>query len=182
MLPADGSGDGKRRWPVLYLLHGCCDTYDAGHARRHRAAGARDVLVVMPDGGDVGFYSDWRDGPGWETFHPRELPRTLLERDYGAVPKRDRGLSMGGGGAMAYAGAPARMFRAAASFSGLVHPLADAGWLERPLLGATRPTRARSGATRTPTAMCGPPRPDRAAADAAGTRLFVSAGYGARAV
>jgi hypothetical protein len=48
-----------RRWPVLYLLHGRCDTYeswtretDVEELRR-----LRDVLVVMPEGGEVGFYA-----------------------------------------------------------------------------------------------------------------------------
>jgi S-formylglutathione hydrolase FrmB len=35
----------------------------------------------MPEGGKVGFYSDWRSGPGWETFHTAELPN-LLARQY----------------------------------------------------------------------------------------------------
>ena len=43
-----------------------------------------DILVVMPDGGDYGFYSDgWDAGAGgrplWETYHLEELPR-LLEK------------------------------------------------------------------------------------------------------
>jgi len=42
------------------------------------------VLVVVPEAGQAGFYSDWynrgRGGPpGWETFHLTEL-RQLLER------------------------------------------------------------------------------------------------------
>ena len=27
LLPAHFETQPKRRWPVLYLLHGCCDTY-----------------------------------------------------------------------------------------------------------------------------------------------------------
>lgn len=49
----------------------------------------RRVLVVMPEGGAVGFYSNWlgtdgRRGPEWESFHLREL-RGILERDYRAA-------------------------------------------------------------------------------------------------
>jgi diacylglycerol O-acyltransferase / trehalose O-mycolyltransferase len=84
------------------------------------------VLVVMPEAGQVGFYSDWRT-PGrggssrWETFHLTEL-RQLLERDWRAGNRRVvAGLSMGGLGAMAYAACHPGMFAAAASYSGLLH-------------------------------------------------------------
>ncbi|HEY9293255.1 MAG TPA: alpha/beta hydrolase family protein, partial [Microlunatus sp.] len=92
----------------------------------------RKVLVVMPEAGNTGWYSDWwnnGDGgtPAWETFHLNEL-RPLLEHDYGAGPKRVvAGLSMGGLGALLYAGRHPGMFRAAASYSGVVDPLADNG-------------------------------------------------------
>jgi diacylglycerol O-acyltransferase/trehalose O-mycolyltransferase len=119
-----------RAWPVLYLLHGCCDTYRSWT----RSTGVeslrelRDVLVVMPEGGDVGFYSDWLDGPAWETFHVDEL-RRLLERDYGAGSRRAiAGLSMGGLGAIGYAARHPDVFGAAASFSGVLHPLAHPQW------------------------------------------------------
>jgi hypothetical protein len=52
------------RWPVLYLLHGCCDTYRSWTRSTDVAAltAHSDVLVVMPDGGKAGFYSDWLPG------------------------------------------------------------------------------------------------------------------------
>ena len=50
----------------------------------------------------------------------------MLERGYGAGKRRViAGLSMGGAGAMTYAARHRGMFRAAASYSGVVHPLAD---------------------------------------------------------
>lgn len=85
-----------------------------------------DVLVVMPDGGKAGFYSDWWNygaggPPRWETFHLLEL-RQILERGYGAGDARAiAGESMGGLGALSYPGRHPGMFRAAASFSGVVH-------------------------------------------------------------
>lgn len=119
---------GARRWPVLYLLHGCCD--DARSWSRFGAVARlprlRHVLVVMPDGGPAGFYSDWAGPPhtGWERFHTRELP-ALLARRYGAGGRRAiAGLSMGGLGAVDYAARHPGMFRAAASFSGVLHPRA----------------------------------------------------------
>ena len=122
-----GPGDS---WPVLYLLHGCCDTYDSWTRSTDVAdlAELRGVLVVMPEAGPMGWYSNWWNGgaggpPAWETFHLTEL-RKLLERDYGAGHQRViAGLSMGGFGALSYAGRNPGMFRAAASYSGVVHPL-----------------------------------------------------------
>ena len=93
------------RWPVLYLLHGCCDTYQSWTRSTDVEAltAHSDVLVVMPDGGKAGFYSDWLTGPRWETFHLAEL-RRILERDYRAGPVMAvAGASMGGLGALAYA-------------------------------------------------------------------------------
>jgi S-formylglutathione hydrolase FrmB len=108
---------------VLYLLHGCCGTYESwtiGSDIEELTADS-DLLVVMPDGGNMGFYSDWRSGPGWETFHLTELP-PILAREFRASEVRAvAGLSMGGFGALAYAARHPGMFRATASFSGLVH-------------------------------------------------------------
>ncbi|MCW6004799.1 esterase family protein [Micromonospora sp. CPCC 205371] len=122
----------KHRWPVFYLLHGCCATYDSWTSETdvETLPQLRHVLVVMPEAGEVGFYSNWWNGgaggpPAWETFHLREL-RTLLERHYGAGHRRVvAGLSMGGFGALTYAARHPGMFRAAASYSGTVHPLSD---------------------------------------------------------
>ncbi|SDY68929.1 S-formylglutathione hydrolase FrmB [Micromonospora pattaloongensis] len=145
LLTPDGwaERDRRDRWPVLYLLHGCCDSYLSWTRSTDVASipELRDVLVVMPEAGAAGWYSDWWNfgaggTPGWETFHLREL-RKILEHGYGAGPKRAiAGLSMGGFGAMSYAARNPGMFRAAASFSGVVHPSADAQfWL--PFFGRT---------------------------------------------
>lgn len=122
LLPVHFSVRPTRRWPVLYLLHGCCDSYLSWtRSTDVEALSSRaDVLVVMPDGGKVGFYSDWLSGPKWETFHLVEL-RHILDRDYRASPVTAiAGLSMGGLGALDYAARHPGMFRAAASFSGIV--------------------------------------------------------------
>jgi alpha-glucoside transport system permease protein len=128
LLPRRFQAQPNRRWPVLWLLHGCCDTYQSWTRSTdvEELAGLADVLVVMPEAGQVGFYSDWyargQGGPSrWETFHLTEL-RQLLERDWRAGNRRVvAGLSMGGLGAMAYAARHPGMFRAAASYSGLLH-------------------------------------------------------------
>jgi diacylglycerol O-acyltransferase / trehalose O-mycolyltransferase len=174
-----------RTWPVLYLLHGCCDTYDSWTRETDlaRISALRDVLVVMPAAGAVGFYSDWlndgrRGRPSWETFHLVEL-RQILERSYGAGRRRAiAGLSMGGLGAMAYAARHRGIFTAAASYSGLLHPIADARVL-LDLFAAHTPD---------PLAIWGDPDADRAqwaahdptelAARLRGVRLFVASGNG----
>lgn len=57
-----------------------------------------------------------------ETFHLDEV-RTLLERGYGAGPRRAiAGESQGGYGAVKYAARHPGMFRAAASYSGFLSP------------------------------------------------------------
>ncbi|MFD2083078.1 S-formylglutathione hydrolase FrmB [Actinopolymorpha cephalotaxi] len=116
-----------RHWPVLYLLHGCCGDYTSWTALTDVASipALRNVLVVMPEAGNIGFYSDWYNAgqagpPAWERFHLTEV-RRIVERDYGAGHRRVvAGLSMGGFGALSYAGRHPGMFRAAASYSGVV--------------------------------------------------------------
>ena len=82
----------------------------------------------MPDAnadGIEGWYSDWYncgDGgqPAWETFHLTEL-RQLLERNWQASDERViAGLSMGGYGAITYAARHPDLFKAAASYSGVL--------------------------------------------------------------
>jgi diacylglycerol O-acyltransferase / trehalose O-mycolyltransferase len=185
LTPQGWSRDAPRRWPVLFLLHGCCDAYDSWvrSTRVEQMPELRRVLVVMPEGGAVGFYSNWlgtdgQRGPAWESFHLREL-RGILERDYRAgQPQAVAGLSMGGLGAMSYAARHPGMFTAAASFSGVLHPVADTRFM----------TGLFAAFTADPDAIWGDPRRDRrvwAAHDPTalapklrGTRLFVSAGNG----
>ncbi|MFF8097455.1 alpha/beta hydrolase [Streptomyces sp. NPDC016675] len=133
LLTPDGWDPHDRRrqhWPTLWLLHGCCGDYTSWTSMTDVAETERlrDVLVVMPEAGWNGWYSDWWNhgkggDPAWETFHTVEL-RRLLERDWGAGGNRVvAGLSMGGQGALLYAARRPGMFRAAAAYSGSAHPL-----------------------------------------------------------
>ncbi|QOV47857.1 esterase family protein [Streptomyces chromofuscus] len=132
LLTPDGwnPADRRQHWPTLWLLHGCCGDYTSWTRMTDVAetAGLRDVLVVMPEAGWNGWYSDWWNhgeggDPAWETFHTREL-RRLLERDWGAGSDRVvAGLSMGGQGALMYAARHPGMFKATAAYSGSAHPL-----------------------------------------------------------
>ena len=122
LLPRNFGRD-RRRWPVLFLLHGCCDSYLSWTRSTdvEQLTTSSDLLVVMPDGGAAGFYSNWRTGPQWETFHLAELPRLLEQRYQAGNVWAIAGNSMGGLGALGYAARHPDLFKAAASFSGIVH-------------------------------------------------------------
>jgi S-formylglutathione hydrolase FrmB len=129
LLPATFTDQPTTRFPVLYLLHGGSGEYtDWTLNTSVEAFTARtNLLVVMPaasTSGIDGWYADWKssggvvDPPLWETFHLVEL-RQLLERNWQAGEDRAvAGLSMGGYGAVTYAGRHPDMFKAVASFSG----------------------------------------------------------------
>ena len=132
LLPRGFSSRSRDAWPVLYLLHGGLGSYVdwTESSDVERLTRSTDVLVVMPDAGRLGFYADWwnhgaGNKPGWETFHLTEL-RQIVERGLGAGDRRAiAGLSMGGFGAMSYAGRHRELFSAAAAFSGVLdttHP------------------------------------------------------------
>jgi diacylglycerol O-acyltransferase / trehalose O-mycolyltransferase len=123
LLPAQYEQRPQQRWPVLYLLHGCCDSYISWTRSTdiEKLAAKLEALVVMPDGGQVGFYANWLDGPQWEIFHTQELPQ-LLAAEYRANSRAAiAGVSMGGLGALGYAARHPGQYAAAASFSGIVH-------------------------------------------------------------
>ena len=123
LLPATYKSEKSRRWPVLYLLHGCCDTYVSWTRSTDitKLTEDSDLIVATPDGGPAGFYSDWRTGPKWETFHTVELPSLLAQHYRANGVAAVAGVSMGGLGALDYAARHPGMFTVAASFSGIVH-------------------------------------------------------------
>jgi S-formylglutathione hydrolase FrmB len=123
--------DGRRRFPVLYLLHGHGDAYDywASPERGDVSRVARELgaVIVMPEGARGWYVNWWRGGrrgdPGWERYHLDELI-PLVERRLRV--RRGRrwhavaGLSMGGEGSLFYASQRPGYFGAAASFSGSI--------------------------------------------------------------
>ncbi|MFJ1729771.1 alpha/beta hydrolase [Streptomyces sp. NPDC088254] len=123
ILPANWDRRPKATFPVLYMLHGGDDNYTAWTRETDLEELARksDVLIVMPDAGKDGYYSDWFAGPPrWETFHTGELVR-LMEKEYRASSSRAVvGLSMGGFGALNYAAHHRGLFRYAAAMSSYV--------------------------------------------------------------
>lgn len=130
LLPTGYQDHPGLHYPVLYLLHGGYGSYvdwtTAGHAEQLTAG--LPLIVVMPDGGKGGWYSNWSNGgsggpPQWETFHIDQLIpwvdanlRTVADRRGRAIA----GLSMGGFGALSYAARHPERFAAVASFSGAV--------------------------------------------------------------
>ncbi|MEU3776217.1 alpha/beta hydrolase family protein [Streptomyces sp. NPDC032472] len=123
ILPASWRKRPKATFPVLYMYHGGDDDYTSWMRETdvEELAENSDVLIVMPDAGRAGYYSDWFAGaPRWETFHAGELVR-LMEKKYRAGPSRAIvGLSMGGFGALNYASHHRGMFRYVASMSSYV--------------------------------------------------------------
>jgi len=118
----------RKRYPVLYLMHGHGDSYWSWFAPKNgdllRTAAGFPGIVVMPEGGQ-GWFADWWNGgrrgsPGWESYHLRELI-PLVER---RLPiRRGRrwhaiaGLSMGGEATVYYAAQRPGYFGSAAAFS-----------------------------------------------------------------
>jgi diacylglycerol O-acyltransferase / trehalose O-mycolyltransferase len=141
LLPAGYGADPRRRYPVLYLLHGASSDYRAWtrYGDAEAITARAPLIVVMPDGGTDGWYTDWYQGdrpvqPRWETYHVGELVpwvdatyRTIAARRGRAVA----GLSMGGYGALSYAARHPGTFAAAASFSGALEVGSSDAWGER---------------------------------------------------
>lgn len=122
---------GGYRFPVLYLLHGGgggrSSDWTLGAGDAEAITDPHNVITVMPDGGKVGWYTDWVHTPegaqAWKTFHLEQLVpwvdanlRTAAARESRAIA----GLSMGGYGAIRYAAERPDLFSYAASFSGAV--------------------------------------------------------------
>lgn len=131
LLPSGYASSPQRRYPVLYLLHALDydeNTWlDLTDVQRFTASftDRRAAIVVMPDGGPGGWYSNWPDGSEpWERYHlHRLIPavdrrfRTLRGRAHRAVA----GFSMGGDGALEYATRHPSLFVAVGGFSPLAH-------------------------------------------------------------
>lgn len=129
-----GYGRGDRRYPVLYLLHGAAGSYSdwIDHGAKPIVGGLR-AIVVMPDGGSDGAYSDWQAAPAgsdepfpaYESYYLDELMpwvRSALRARTGPANTAVAGLSMGGHGAMKLAAEHPGTFGFAGSFSGAVNP------------------------------------------------------------
>lgn len=127
LLPAGYATSGRDDYPVLYLLHGCCDDFRSWSDKTDLEAFTADkeLLVVMPDAGFSGFYSDWFNNglggpPRWQSYHIEELI-PWVEQTFRVRSSRDgrilAGLSMGGFGSFSYAARHPDLFVSAAAYS-----------------------------------------------------------------
>lgn len=125
-----------RRYPVLYLLHGGAQDFRKFHLEDDiiGLTAGRKLIVVMPDGGTAGWYSNpvrsFSGARNWESFHLNQLIpwidanfRTYAEYDGRAVS----GFSMGGFGALKYAAKYYGHFCSVSSHSGPASLRRDAG-------------------------------------------------------
>ncbi|QKW34468.1 esterase family protein [Actinomadura sp. NAK00032] len=128
MVPKGWKSTAKRTWPTVYAYHGGNNTYLSWtrDSNIEEVVGPYDAIVVMPDGGWNGSYTNWWNGgkggiPEWERFHIQEVI-PLMERNFRAGTSRAAiGLSSGGQGAITYAERHAGMFKYAASYSGALN-------------------------------------------------------------
>lgn len=129
-LPPGYATSGKR-YPVVYHLHGAGgNSYTVNWANGKLEAIASgpnaDVIVVMPDAGKGGWYTDWIDqslAQKWKTYHLAQLV-PFIDRNLRTIADRSgrgiMGISMGGFGAIRYATDRPDLFAAVASISGAV--------------------------------------------------------------
>lgn len=134
----------RRRYPILYLLHGACgselDWVFQGRVHQTLdgmiAAGRiAPMVVAMPGDGLYGagtFYVDWYDGTGpFERHFLREVMPTVEQAVRVRTDRGSRavaGLSMGGYGALTLSLRHPDLFCAAASLSGMTMPIHPAIW------------------------------------------------------
>ncbi|WP_083733458.1 alpha/beta hydrolase [Actinomadura sp. CNU-125] len=128
LMPKGWKAGAKRSWPVVYAYHGGNNNYQSWtkDSQIEQVVDDYDAIVVMPEGGWQGSYSNWwNDGKGgipmWETFHIEEVI-PLMERNFHAGTSRAAiGLSSGGQGAITYAQRNPGLFKYVASYSGALN-------------------------------------------------------------
>ena len=140
VLPA-GYANSKRRYPVVYFLHGL-PASSISYAQLDWVADAlaatgRAAILVAPQGARTGDtdpeYLDWGQGRNWETYVSRDLVRYVDGR-FRTIPRRTGraivGLSAGGYGAAAIGFHHLDRYAAIESWSGYFVPTDPSG-LER---------------------------------------------------
>ena len=119
-LPFGYDANAGTQYPVLYLLHGFTDTYEAWVRKGQVDIIADELLatgeivpmiIIMPNAGGPDTHHTWNgyfdmDGWAYETFFYTELIPTVEARYHIYGDRQHRavsGLSMGGGGSTVYA-------------------------------------------------------------------------------
>jgi S-formylglutathione hydrolase FrmB len=134
VLPVGYAAHRSARYPVQFLLAGCCTPGvrqaawtdpDGGNAETLTAP--YGVITVIPDGGLGSMYTDWAH-PGtsgrmlWESYFVQQLLPWVDRRFHTTASPAGRaivGVSMGGYGAAAIAARHPDLFAAMVSFSGI---------------------------------------------------------------
>ncbi|GAB3529585.1 alpha/beta hydrolase family protein [Pontibacter brevis] len=121
----------KKRYPVLYLLHGGTGSYRDWLSKTpdktllHRLADEYNLLIVTPDAGPTSYYFDnpLDKSRQYETFISKELIEKI-DATYRTVQDRKgrviAGLSMGGHGAIFLSAKHPELYCAAGSMSGVM--------------------------------------------------------------
>jgi S-formylglutathione hydrolase FrmB len=136
-LPNNYFQSSTTRFSVLYLLHGGAGGNSAqwttGGGAVEQITNNQPIITVMPDGGKVGWYTNWVDqsqgAQAWRDFHVDQVIPWIDANLRSIASKSGRavaGLSMGGFGAIRYAQDRPDLFAYAGSFSGAVD-LSDPG-------------------------------------------------------
>ncbi len=112
----------RKKWPVLYLLHGRSDDHTIWQRRTsiERYVADKELAVIMPNA-ERSWYTDTASGQRYWTFVSEELP--VIARSFFPLSEARKdnfvaGLSMGGYGAFKLALRCPEKFAAAASLSG----------------------------------------------------------------
>ena len=154
--------------PSLYLFHGAHVSSDQNfpvedvenavlwtdHGVAQLVATAKfNGIVVMPEAGRSGWYSDWRQAddnqhqPLWKTFHLTQL-LPWIDHNFQTKASKDQrfvaGYSMGGYGALAYAAQAPNLFSAVGAFSPVVDLSDQAGAAVLDVSMSTAITKAES--------------------------------------
>jgi S-formylglutathione hydrolase FrmB len=182
----------KKAYPLLVILPGLSNTYtwwtEPGRGDVARTVAGLDAIVVTPEGGTGGWYTDWwnrgrRGGPAWESYFldqvvPQVRARFKIrpERRYHALS----GGSMGGLGAAYLGGRLPGYFGTVVVLSGFVDTQIYPGvnWGQSLISGALNPLD--------PELVYGPlggyyataHNPARLAVNLAQSRVFMSTGNG----
>ena len=137
-----GYSDSKKRYPVVYFLHGLpanAAAYRGNDWLIDELETAGPAILVIPQGARVGDtdpeYLNWGAGRNWETYVATEVPR-YVDTHFRTIRSRSAraivGVSAGGYGAMILGLHHLTEFSVIESWSGYFHPTDPTGTMSLP--------------------------------------------------
>jgi len=137
ILPAGYDDASRRRYPVVYFLHGLpgsSSSYQGNDWLLDAVARAWPAILVIPQGARDSDtdpeYLDWGVGRNWSTYIATELPR-YVDAHFRTIPSRSGraivGVSAGGYGAAVIGLNHLSRFSVIESWSGYFHPTDPTG-------------------------------------------------------